>query len=180
MASINVQGGIRGGEGVSISGDFMGSFDTLLKEMPELCNKALNVGAYIIKDSIKTVFASRMPAANRSFKVPATSKGGYKITKPDRLVDAVMQSKSKTSHVTISVRGQGPGSPLFIARMYDHGTKDRYVRTYKGKKLKARRFVGSVDGVNYFNPGITQGEEPAYNAMQNIFEKHIEKSFNEG
>ena len=180
MASINVSGGIRGDGGVSISGDFIGSFDRLIKEMPELCNSALNVGAYIIKDSIKTVFASRMPAANRAFKVPASSKGGYKITKPDRLVDAVMQSRAKTNRVTISVRGQGPGSPLFIARMYDNGTKDRYVSTYKGKKLKKRRYVGSVSGVNYFNPGISQGEEPAYNAMQSVFEKHIERSFNEG
>lgn len=176
MASINVTGGIRGDGGVSVNGDFIGSFDRLIKEMPELCNSALNVGAYIIKDSIKSVFASRMPAANRAFKVPATSQGGYKITKPDRLVDAVMQSKAKIDHVTISVRGNAPGSPLFIARMYDHGTKDRYVRTYKGKKLKTRRYVGSIDGVNYFNPGISQGEEPAYNAMQSVFEKHIERN----
>lgn len=174
MASINVTGGIRGDGGVSVSGDFIGSFDRLIKEMPELCNDALNVGAYIIKDSIKNIFGSRMPAANRPFKVPATSKGGYKITKPDRLVDAVMQSRAKTDHVTISVRGNDSGSPLFIARMYDRGSRDRYVRTNKGKRLKTPRYVGSIDGINYFNPGISQGEDAAYRAMQNIFEKHIE------
>ena len=35
MASINVTGGIRGDGGVSVNGDFIGSFDRLIKKMPD-------------------------------------------------------------------------------------------------------------------------------------------------
>lgn len=178
MASFKSAVGINGHEGFSISGDFIGTFDDLIKEMPDICNKALNTGAYIIKDSIKTVFVQKMPAAGRPFKVPATTKGGYVISRSDMLVDAIMQSKAKTTHATISVRGNEEGSPLFIARMYDGMTKDRYAKTYKGKPLKKKRYVGRVGGVNYFNPGIQSGENEAYNAMQSIFEKYVENTIN--
>lgn len=175
MASFNTSGGINGA-GFTIQGDFTGSFDRMVNELPDICNKALNTGAYIIKEAVKSVFASRMPAAARAFKVPATTKGGYKITRPDRLVDAVMQSKAKTTHATVSVRGSGTGSPMFISRMYDKGTTDRYVTTRNGVKLKTKRYVGSIKGVNYFQPGVVSGENEAYNAMQRIFENSIEKT----
>lgn len=176
MGSLKVSGGIDGAW-VGIFGELNSSFDEMVKTMPDTCKKALNVGAWILKNSVKSCFARKMPAAARAFKVPATSKGGYKITKPDMLIDAVMQSSATTDHATISVRGNAPGSPLFISRMYDSGTKDRYLRTYKGKKLNKRHYVGSVGGVHYFGPGINEGEEAAYAAMQNIFEKQLSKIY---
>lgn len=176
MASFKTTGGINGGSGFSIQGDFIDNFNRMTHILPDLCVKALNTGAYIIKESIKSVFVQKMPAAARPFKVPATTKGGYQITKPDRLVDAVMQSKAKTTHVTISVRGNESGSPLFIARMYDGVTKERYAKTYKGKPLKKKRYLGVVGGINYFAPGVQAGESEAYDAMQRIYENYIEKT----
>lgn len=173
MAAFKSTGGINGSTGFTLEGDFIGSFNRMINEMPDICNKALNVGAYIIKENIKSVFKQKMPAAGRAFKVPATSKGGYKITKPDTLIDAIRQSKAHITRTTISVQGNESGSPLFIARMYNARTKPRYVKTWRGKKLRKRRYVGEVGGLNYFETGISGAEQQAYDAMQRILENYI-------
>lgn len=175
MAAFKSTGGINGGTGFTLEGDFIGSFNRLINDMPDICNKALNTGAYIIKENIKSVFKQKMPAAGRPFKVPATSKGGYKITKPDTLIDAIRQSKSHVTHATISVQGNESGSPLFIARMYNTKTKSRYAKTWRGQKLRKPRYVGEVGGLNYFETGISGAENQAYDAMQRILENYITK-----
>lgn len=173
MAAFKSTGGINGSTGFTLQGDFIGSFNRMINEMPDICNKALNTGAYIIKENIKSVFKQKMPAAGRAFKVPATSKGGYKITKPDTLIDAIRQSKAHITRTTISVQGNESGSPLFIARMYNARTKPRYVKTWRGKKLRKPRYAGEVGGLNYFETGISGAEQQAYDAMQRILENYI-------
>lgn len=147
-------------------------FDQLLNGLPEVQKKALNTAGFILKKHVKETFAQKMPAANRPFKVPATSKGGYKITSPDYLIDAVTQSSSDGTHVKVFMGGREPNSPLFIARMYNSGTQDRYQRTLKGRRLKTKKFLSSVSGVQYWDPGITAGEQEAIQAMNNIFYHH--------
>lgn len=153
-------------------------FEEMVKGVGEVNRKALNTAAYIIKDKIQETFTNKMPAAGRPFKVPATSKGGYKITRPDKLVDAVRQSSANDYHATVFMGGRDPGSPLFIARMYEHDTKDRYTKTYAKKKLKNRRFVGHLTGVNYFETGIQLGQQEAANAVGRIFEHYTEECMN--
>jgi hypothetical protein len=159
-----------------LSGEWMNlikSFNECINELPELKRKALNTAGYILQESVRDEFIGKMPAAGRPFKVPATSKGGYKLTKPDRLADAVRQSSATSDHVTVFMGGRDPGSPLFISRMYDSGTKERKTKTYAGKKLKKGRKVGSVSGVHYWDPGINKGEAEAFAAMNRIFDNYI-------
>lgn len=151
------------------------NFDAAAENLPAIQRKALNTAAYIIKDSIKDTFVQKMPAAGRPFKVPATSAGGYKITKSDRLEDAIRQKSATDEHTTIFAGGKEPNSPLFIARMYNRDSKDRYVRTFKGTKLKKRRFVGHLTGVNYWDPGIASGEQEALRAVNNIFYNYTKR-----
>lgn len=178
MPSININTSLKGTKGMELVGEWLdGTFDDMIKELPQLLNKSLNTAGYILKESVKHTFATKMPAASRAFKVPATSKGGYKITRPDKLVDAARQSKTDGQHVTVFMGGRDKGSPLFISRMYDKGTGDRYVKTNKGVKLKTKKFVGHLTGVDYWDPGIIAGEQEAYNAIERIITNKIETQF---
>lgn len=157
--------------------NIIGSFNQTIQGLPELKRKALNTAGYILQESIRDTFIENMPAAGRPFKVPATSKGGYKITKSDRLADAVRQSSATTDHVTVFMGGRDPGSPLFISRMYDAGTKDRKTKTYARKKITKGRFLGHLSGINYWSPGIIKGEKEAFDAMNRIFDNYIQENF---
>lgn len=178
MPSLSLNTSLKGVQGLELAGDWLdGTFDEMLNELPPILKKSLNTAGYILKDSVKKSLATKMPAAARPFKVPATSKNGYKITRPDMLIDAARQSSSDGQHVTVFMGGREPNSPLFIARMYDHDSKDRYVKTKKGIKLKKPKYVGHLTGVNYWDPGITQGEQAAYQAIENIITKKLEQNF---
>ena len=145
------------------------TFTEAISNVPDLQKKALNTAANILKKSIKDEFVQKMPAAGRPFKVPATSKGGYKILKDTPLEEAVRQNSATETHAKVFMGGREPNSPLFIARMYNKGSKERYVRTFKGRKLLKNRFVGHIDGVDYWDPGIASGEQEAISAVNRIF-----------
>ena len=159
MASAKFTTSLGNTPGMQLGGDWMdGSFDKMVNELPNITKKALDTAAYVLKDSIKTQFVSKMPAAGRAFKVPATSKGGYKITKPDMLVDAVRQGSATESATKVYVGNGDSGSPLFIARMYNRDSKDRYALTKNGIKLKNKRYLGHLTGTHYFDEGLATGE----------------------
>lgn len=162
-----------------LSGEWMNiikSFSQSINDLPELKKKALNTAGYILQESIREEFIGKMAAAGRPFKVPATSKGGYKITRPDRLADAVRQNSATSDRVTVFMGGRDPGSPLFIARMYDKDSKQRKTKTYAGQKIKKGRNLGNLTGVNYWNPGVNKGESEAFAAMNRIFENYIKNN----
>lgn len=160
-------------------------FDDMVKNIGPINRKALNTAAYIIKDKVKETFTNKMPAAGRPFNTirkngnNVTSKGGYKITKSDCLVDAVKQSSATEFITHVFMGGRDPGSPLFIARMYNKGTKNRYQKLYAGKKLNKKRFIGHLDGKDYWDPGIIAGQTEALNAINRIYENYTEKYMNE-
>lgn len=178
MASVIFDSSIGGDAGMTIKSDWLnGSFDKMVNDLPDITTKALNVAAYIIKQSVKDSLGNKMPAAKKPFKVPATSSRGYKITRPDKLIDAARQSPSNEFKTSVYMGGREPNSPLFIARMYDKGSKDRYVRTYKGQKLAKKRFAGKLTGVDYWGPGVSAGENEAMRALENVIYNALEKQF---
>lgn len=180
MPSVKINTSLNGNAGISINGDWLeGSFDRMVNELPKITTKALSTAGYILKDAVRDEFISRMPAAGRTFKTPATSKGGYKITRNDVLADAVRQSKADEGHVTVFMGGRESGSPLFISRMYNKDSKERYQRTFKGQKLKTKRRLGSLTGVHYWDPGIARGYNEAMKAINRIISSRLEKTFNQ-
>lgn len=162
--------------GLNLAIDWLNKpFDDMIKNLGPTQIKALNTAAYIIKKSVKESFISKMPAANRPFKVPATSTRGYRITKSDKLADAVRQSSATDISTKVFMGGNEKGSPLFIARMYDKNSKDRYAVTKKGVRLKKKKYLGHLTGVNYFDPGIDMGQAAAIDAVENIMQNYTEK-----
>ena len=177
MASVINEISLGGQAGMVIKGNWLNSFDNMTLSLPTISKKALNTAGFILKESVKQSFASKMPAAARPFKVPATTKGGYVINRPDLLIDAARQSSADESHVTVFMGGNEPNSPLFIARMYNKDSVDRYARTKKGVKLAKKKFLGHTTGVNYWDPGITQGQAAAMQVMETILGNNLEKQF---
>jgi len=174
-----------GTKGFALAGDWIDdTFDEMVSELPDVLTKSLSTAGYILKESVKESFATRMPAANRPFRTttpkgkPVTSKGGYQITVPDKLVDAAKQSKKNESHVTVFMGSGKSHSPLFIARMYENDSKPRYVKTRNGKKLNPRKYVGKLTGVHYWDSGISAGENEALEAMERIISKNLENTLN--
>ena len=151
------------------------TFNDAVEYLPEVQKKALNTAANILKNSVKETFVQKMPAAGRPFKVPATSKGGYKITRPDPLEEAVLQKSAENGHAKVFMGGREPNSPLFIARMYNVDSKNRYVKTYKGQRLNKKRFVGHLTGKDFWDPGIASGEQEAIRAVNNIFYNYTKR-----
>lgn len=179
MPSLKINTSIGGEAGISLEGDWLnGSFDRMTAELPQITKKALNTAGYIIKEAVRDEFISRMPAAGRPFKTPATSKGGYKITRNDVLADAVRQSSADEAHVTVFMGGREPGSPLFISRMYNKDSKERKQKTSNGVKLKTLRRLGNLTGVHYWDPGIARGYNEAMSAINRILSSQITNTFN--
>lgn len=166
MNSIVFNGGLQNG-GISINGDFLGSLLKMEQDVPKATEKALKAGGAILKQGVKSEFVSRMPAAGRPFK-GGTSKGGYRLNAGELLVDAVRQTKSSPTTVSVYVGKGGANSPLFISQMYNTLSNERYTKTHKGKKLKKKKYVGRIGGLNYFDTGLSSKEQEAYNRMEEI------------
>ena len=178
MNSIKFNGGLKSNGGIELSGDFMGSLLKMEQDVPIISEMALRAGAKILKQGVKDSFVSKMPAAGRPFK-GGTSKGGYRLNAGEMLVDAVRQTKASQTSVSVYVGKGGSNSPLFIAQMYNSTSKDRYVLTRKGVKLKKKQYVGRIGGLNYFDTGLSATEQQAYNTMEEIISNKIFQKYEE-
>lgn len=109
-------------------------------------------------ESIKQSLLREVPKANQ--KNPKYS---------DTLLDAVRFSKNdKTTGVRVvhayGVRDSGSGT--YRTRFFNEQTKDRYQKTYKGEKLKKKRYLGHVGGTMFFEKGYEAGKAKAMEAMK--------------
>ncbi len=139
---------------IKISGDLNWSFDRMAREIPEIEETALRVGAYTLQQEVKKRLLSKMSTASNPVR-QQTGKNGYKITSQEPLVDAIRQTKTENGKVKVHALGSGSsGSTTFITRFYEEVTKQRYNKSYKGKKLKTRRYTGIVGGLHFFNDTI--------------------------
>lgn len=119
---------------------------------------AVLAGARSLVQSIKDALLASVPKANQR---------NPKYT--DTLLDAIRFSSpnndgTRTVHA-LGVRDKGSGT--YRTRFFNKTTKDRYQKTYKGKKLKKKRFVGTVGGTFFFNKGLNQGKQEAIDRMKN-------------
>lgn len=146
-------------------------FEELIEALPEIETKALNTGAAILKNEIKSHMVTRMPAAGRPFtiKYPKSphAKKPY-ITDPEPIVEGIRQSRRKGEKVTVSANGGTPHTAQYLAKMYEHDSKPRYQK-------KTKRYLGKLIGLHYFQDGIITGETEAVEAMQRVFTSKVEK-----
>ena len=135
------------------------TFDKMAAAVHDIEESSLNVGAYYLKEKVKDSFTSKFPNA----------------TKP------VRQSKYKNNTVKVHILGAGEsGSPLFIARFYEEGTKERFARTYKGQKLKKKRSLGSIKAYRFFLPTVNEQLDETTKRIGQVYENQIDRIFNNG
>lgn len=166
--------------GMILNQDMDITFDRMGEAVYDIERTALNVGAYYLKEKVKESFVSNFPNASKPVRQQTVSRG-YKITKEQPLVDAVRQSSYKNNTVKVHILGAGEsGSPLFMARFYEEGTKERYAKTYKGQKLKKKRRLGSISGYKFFLPTVEEQLDATTEQIGQVYENQIDRIFNHG
>lgn len=128
-------------------------------------------GARSLYESIRQSLISNVPKATQR-------NPKYK----DTLLDAVLISKTNLTNQDRFVHAYGvrdKDSGTYRTRFFNEQTKDRYQKTYKGKKLKKKRFLGHVGGSLFFNKGVMNGKSQAQDMMikkgEEFIKNNIEK-----
>lgn len=151
-----------------------------LKQAKGAEDAALRAGARALKKEVKKEVIKTIPGA--------THKGKWK----DTLVDAVRQSKPYRDRAAISVYlavshrsvnssdSTSGKSGAFRLRFFE-SSKERYVKSYRGVKLKTPRKAGNLSKFNgFFDRGVTNGQSKIDPAMRQAFEKYINRLWTNG
>lgn len=154
--------------GVVLEGDFKGTIYTMEKEFPKIERQAVYAGARILRDAAKRQMLIDFPKA-------ASKNSNY----VDTISDAVMMSKMDGTGVTVHVLGhRGKGSQTYKARFFEKGTKDRYAKSWKGKRLKKKRYMDRIKDLRFFRKAVTSNQQKALDKIKEVFEDRLSEIFN--
>ena len=156
-------------DGISfrISGSLLGPLEQMQKELPRAEKRALYRAAYFLRDKIRQSLVSSVPKAE-------THSPKYS----DTLVDAVGFTKVDGASVNINAMGsRKKGSGTYRTRFFENDTKDRYQKTYRGIKLKKKRFLGHITGTHFFSNAVSQNESQAVNLMRDVISEYVRECY---
>lgn len=149
---------------LKIEGDIIGKFEEAIKELPRVEKQALYTAATFLRDKGRESLISKLPKATQ-----ANPK--YK----DTLADAVRFTKVDGASLKVHALGtRETGSGTYRARFFEEQTKDRYQKTWKGIKLKKKRYLGHVGPLHYFKSAMDANMNEAVSKMEDILGKHLE------
>lgn len=151
-----------------ISGSLLGPLEQMQKELPRAEKRALYRAAYFLRDKIRQSLVSSVPKAE-------THSPKYS----DTLVDAVGFTKVDGASLNINAMGsRKKGSGTYRTRFFENDTKDRYQKTYRGIKLKKKRFLGHITGTHFFSNAVSQNESQAVNLMRDVISEYVKECYN--
>ena len=156
-------------DGISfrISGSLLGPLEQMQKELPRAEKRALYRAAYFLRDKIRQSLVSSIPKAE-------THSPKYS----DTLVDAVGFTKVDGASLNINAMGsRKKGSGTYRTRFFENDTKDRYQKTYRGIKLKKKRFLGHITGTHFFSNAVSQNESQAVNLMRDVISEYVRECY---
>lgn len=157
------------------------SFDKMAVILPNIETTALNVGANMLKESVKSSFVTKMPSSTKPVRTQKINT--YLVSSNEPLVAAVRQSKVDHAAKSVKVHILGankPGSSNFIARFYENGTRERYQTKIKGKRLAKKRWIGRLKDYHYFMPTVQSEIGNVGRVMGDIYARKIDKALNNG
>ena len=157
-------------DGISfrISGSLLGPLEQMQNELPRAEKRALYRAAYFLRDKIRQSLVSSVPKAE-------THSPKYS----DTLVDAVGFTKVDGASININAMGsRKKGSGTYRTRFFENDTKDRYQKTYRGIKLKKKRFLGHITGTHFFSNAVSQNESQAVNLMRDVISEYVRECYN--
>ena len=156
-------------DGISfrISGSLLGPLEQMQKELPRAEKRALYRAAYFLRDKIRQSLVSSVPKAE-------THSPKYS----DTLVDAVGFTKVDGASVNINAMGsRKKGSGTYRTRFFENDTKDRYQKTYRGIKLKKKRFLGHITGTKFFSNAVQANQSAAIELMREVINEYIQECY---
>ena len=149
--------------GVQIQGDFKGTLWQMERQMPGIQKQALYAAAKVLKDAATQQMKSDFPASTHK-------NNKYN----DTIADAVRMSKVDEAEGTVHVLGtRNKGSRTYMARFFEKGTKDRYQKTFKGVKLKKKKWIGKIKPLRFFNKAVNANLTKAFQRMEEVFSQRI-------
>lgn len=150
-----------------IQGSFKGSFDEVARQMPDIEKHALYHAAFYMRDKIKQYLKNYLPKSDE-----------HNPKYIDTLQDAVLFTKPDGASLVVHAMGnRKKGSGTYRTRFFEGGTKKRYQKSYNGKKLKKKRYLGQIAPLHFFSDAVQAERSNAVLKMEEILGQYIEKAF---
>jgi hypothetical protein len=158
-------------EGITlkITGNLRGPLDEMREQLPRAEKRALYRAAYFLRDKIRQSLTSSLPkATNRNPKYS------------DTLIDAVGFTKVDGASLNINAMGnRKKTSGTYRTRFFENDTRDRYQKSYKGQKLKKKRFLGHITGTHFFRNAVEANQPAAIELMRGVISEFVEEIYNQ-
>lgn len=158
-------------DGISykVTGSFLGSFEKLSQQMPDIERGALYHAAYGLRDKIRESLISSVPKAT-------THNPKY----DDTLADAIAFTRVDGASTTVHALGnRKKGSGTFRTRFFEGGTKDRYQKSYAGVKLKKKRNLGHIGPTHFFSKAVEANRNYVVQLMDEVISKYVKQIIEE-
>ena len=157
-------------EGITfrITGNLRGPLDEMREQLPRAEKKALYRAAYFLRDKIRQSLTSSLPkATNRNPKYS------------DTLIDAIGFTKVDGASLNINAMGnRKKTSGTYRTRFFENDTRDRYQKSYKGQKLKKKRFLGHITGTHFFRNSVEANQPAAIELMRGVISEFVQEIYN--
>lgn len=151
---------------LQITGDLNKSLEWLELNGPKYFKAALYSGASVLKEQTKENLSSALPASTH-----------HNPKYSDTLMDAVRNSKTEGDVITVHILGtRNSTSGTYRTRFFEKGTKKRYQKTYRGVKLKKKRYLGQLKPLNFFSSAIASSEAAVVAAMQKVMDNFMREA----
>lgn len=156
------------GISLKISGDLKGPLDEMREQLPRAEKRALYRAAYFLRDKIRQSLVSSLPKATQ-----------HNPKYSDTLVDAIGFTKVDGASLNINAMGnRKKTSGTYRTRFFEENTRDRYQKTYKGVRLKKKRFLGHITGTHFFRNSVEVNQSAAVELMQDVINEYVTQIYN--
>ena len=158
-------------EGITfrITGNLRGPLDEMREQLPRAEKRALYRAAYFLRDKIRQSLTSSLPkATNRNPKYS------------DTLIDAIGFTKVDGASLNINAMGnRKKTSGTYRTRFFENDTRDRYQKSYRGQKLKKKRFLGHITGTHFFRNAVEANQPAAIELMRGVISEFVQEIYNQ-
>lgn len=156
-------------EGITfrITGNLRGPLDEMREQLPRAEKKALYRAAYFLRDKIRQSLVSSLPKATQ-----------HNPKYSDTLVDAIGFTKVDGASLNINAMGnRKKTSGTYRTRFFENDTRDRYQKSYKGQKLKKKRFLGHITGTHFFRNAVEANQPAAIELMRGVISEFVQEIY---
>jgi hypothetical protein len=156
------------GISLKVSGTLLGPLEKMKEELPRAEKRALYRAAYALRDRLRQSLVSSIPKA-------ASHNPKY----TDTLIDAIGFTRVDGASLNVNAMGnRKKGSGTYRTRFFENNTKDRYQKTYRGIKLKKKRFLGHITGTHFFSNTVESNQNYIVDIMRNVIAEYVKECYN--